>query len=160
MLTRYEQFSFTISCIYRQIQKIERDEMVKYGMRGAYAQYLVAMSRYPKGITASQLCEVCDRDKAAISRAVNDMEVHGLVERRGEGDSHYRAALALTKKGRELAAVVLKRAQMAVEVAGQGMSDEERMIFYACLDRIERNLHSISRQGIPENEETEGEKTI
>ena len=160
MLTRYEQFSFTISCIYRQIQKIERDEMVKYGMRGAYAQYLVAMSRYPKGITASQLCEVCDRDKAAISRAVNDMEAHGLVERRGEGDSHYRASLMLTNKGRNLAAVVLKRAQTAVEVAGQGMSDEERMVFYTCLDRIERHLNSISQQGIPENEESEGDKIL
>lgn len=157
MVTRYEQFSFTISCIYRQIQKIERAEMVKYGMRGAYAQYLVAMSRFPKGITAAQLCEVCDRDKAAISRAITDMEARGLVERRGEGESHYRAALLLTKKGRNLASVILKRAQTAVEVAGSGMSDEERVIFYASLDRIERNLQSISQQGIPENEKAEGE---
>ena len=56
----------------------------------------------------------------------------------------------LTNKGRNLAAVVLKRAQTAVEVAGQGMSDEERVIFYAALDLIERNLHFISQQGIPE----------
>lgn len=160
MITRYEQFSFTISCIYRQIQKIERDEMVKYGMRGSYAQYLVAMSRYPMGITASQLCEVCDRDKAAISRAVNDMEARGLVERQGEGDSHYRAALKLTKKGRALAEVVLRRAQTAVEVAGRGLSAEERAVFYASLDLIERNLQSISLQGIPENEDMEGDKTL
>lgn len=159
MLTRYEQFSFTISCIYRQIQKIERDEMVKYGMRGAYAQYLVAMSRFPEGITSTQLCEVCDRDKAAISRAINDMEANGLIERKSAGESNYRAALILTRKGRRLADVVLERAQTAVDVAGMGLSDEERKVFYAALDLIEGNLQSMSRTGIPQKKETEGDAT-
>ncbi|MBP3647685.1 MAG: MarR family transcriptional regulator [Clostridia bacterium] len=159
MLTRYEQFSFTISCIYRQIQKIERDEMIKYGVRGVYAQYLVAMSRFSEGITATQLCEVCDRDKAAISRAISDMEACGLVERKGVSDSNYRAALMLTRKGRKLADVVLERAQTAVDVAGKGLSDEERRVFYAALDLIENNLLSISRTGIPEKKKSEGDAT-
>ena len=38
MYARFEQFSSTISSIYRDIQKIERDDMVKYGVKGAYAQ--------------------------------------------------------------------------------------------------------------------------
>ena len=48
--------------------------MEKYGLRGSYAQYLVAMIHYPDGITSSKLSEICDRDKAAISRIVSEME--------------------------------------------------------------------------------------
>ena len=155
MLTRYEQFSFVISCIYRHIQKLERDEMLKYGVRGAYAQYLVAMSRYPEGITSTQLCEVCERDKAAISRAINDMEASGLVERKGAGESNYRASLTLTRKGNRLAKIVQERAQKAFDIAG--LSDEERTSFYAALELVERNLHDMCREGIPEEMETKGE---
>ena len=81
MVTRFEQFSGAVSCIYRCIQKIERVEMAKYGLKGPHAQCLLAMSRYPDGITASELCTVCDKDKAAISRTVAELEREGLVER-------------------------------------------------------------------------------
>ena len=74
MIDRFELFVAAISGIYRDIQKIERDEMVKYGLKGPYAQYLVAMKRCPQGITASALCEVCDKDKAAVSRMLGEME--------------------------------------------------------------------------------------
>ena len=38
MLTRFEQFTSSIAGIYKHIQKIERDEMIKYGLKGSYAQ--------------------------------------------------------------------------------------------------------------------------
>lgn len=56
MISRFERFSFAISGIYRSIQKIERDEMERYGLKGGYAQYLVAMARHPQGLTSAQLC--------------------------------------------------------------------------------------------------------
>ena len=31
MINRFEQFASSIACIYRYIQKLERDEMAKYG---------------------------------------------------------------------------------------------------------------------------------
>ena len=74
MLDRFEQFTAAISTIHRFVQKIERDEMEKYGLKGASAQYLLAMARYPEGITAAALCDVCDRDKAAVSRILSEME--------------------------------------------------------------------------------------
>ena len=81
MVSRFEHFSSSISCIYRYIQKIERIEMEKYGLKGPYAQCLLAMRRYPEGITAARLCEVCDKDKAAVSRMVAELEEKGLITR-------------------------------------------------------------------------------
>lgn len=149
MLSRYEQFSSMISTICRCVQKIERDEMVKYGYKGSYAQYLVAISHYPDGITARRLCETCDKDKAAISRVIAEMEESGLVERVGEGTSKYRARLFLTDKGRKLADVVSERARVAVDLVGEGLTDYDRSIFYATLDRIAANLQKVGKEGIP-----------
>lgn len=148
MLKRFEQFTSALSSMYRDVQKIERDEMEKQGLRGAFAQYLLAISRYPEGITAAELCEVCDKDKAAVSRVVTEMEARGLVER--EADNQYRAKLHLTPAGEEAEAFVRKRASAAVELAGAGLSNEERKAFYAALERISASLQQISKTGIPE----------
>lgn len=148
MLQRFEQFTSAISSVYRDVQKIERDEMEKQGLRGAFAQYLLAIDRYPEGITAAALCEVCDKDKAAVSRIVAEMEARGLVEK--EADSQYRAKLRLTEAGREAATFVRKRASVAVELAGADLCDEERKVFYSALERICASLQQISRTGIPE----------
>ena len=73
MVRRYEIFAGSISKILRSIQKIEQEEMKKYNLKGAFAQYLIVMDRYPEGITPTQLFNICNKDKAIVSRAVNEM---------------------------------------------------------------------------------------
>ena len=149
MLSRYEQFAFIISDIHRYIQKLEREEMVRYGLKGAYAQYLAALSRHPDGLTAAQLCEICDRDKAAVSRIVAEMEEKALVIRERAKDSLYRAKIFLTEEGEKAASFVFARAQIAVNAVGKGLDDDNRKILYASLRSIAENLETISREGIP-----------
>ena len=150
MVSRFEHFSASISCIYRYIQKIERMEMEKYGLKGPHAQCLLAMSRYPEGITAAKICEICDKDKAAVSRALAEMEKKGLVLREGKNENLYRAKIRLTEAGEQAAKFVSDRAKVAVALAGEGLSDEDRRVFYHALDLIVTNLHNISRNGIPQ----------
>ena len=150
MLDRFEQFAYSISNIYRHIMKIERDEMEKYGLRGSYVQYLVAMTRFPEGITSAKLSEICDKDKAAISRIVSEMENKGLVTRETDKNNMYRAKLVLTEEGQNAARFVCERAEKAVTAAGMGLGDDDRKIFYGALAIFEANLRRISRNGIPE----------
>lgn len=154
MITRFEQFSSAIAAIYKYIIKIERDEMAKYGLKGPHAQCLVVMRLYPDGITAAELCEACDKDKAAISRAVSGLESAGLLFRDTTGDSFYRALLKLTDKGREISQNLCGAVERAVEAAGKGLSDDKRKIFYAALSLIAANLKTISEEGIPDHEST------
>lgn len=149
MLSRYEQFSAAISCIYRDIQKIERDEMETYGFKGAFAQYLMVMRHYPQGLTAAQICEACDKDKAAVSRTMSEMEQKGLVSR--DCGNGYRAKLRLTEAGREAARFVGRQATVAVDLAGKGLTDDDRKVFYAALDLIAANLQAISHEGLPKD---------
>lgn len=146
MLNRFEQFTSAISGIYRSIQKIERDEMEKFGLKGAYAQYLLAMSHYPEGVTAAGLCESCDKDKAAISRILSEMEAKGLVDR---DSGSYRALIRLTEAGKAAALYVQEKATAAVEIAGSVLTEDDRKTLYLVLGRLASKLQDISREGIP-----------
>ena len=149
MVERFEQFSELISGAYRLVQKLERTEMEAYGLKGAFAQYLLVMSHYPQGITSAQLCEACEKDKAAVSRAVSEMESKGLVVREGEGEQSYRALLFLTDEGRRAAEFVSQRASVAVVKANEGISEEQRRVFYETLEQFNENLQRICESGIP-----------
>lgn len=146
MIQRFERFSYGIFEINRCWHKLAAEEMEKYGLKGPYAVYLIALARSETGITAAQLCELCGRDKADVSRAIRMMEEKGLVCREG---TNYRALLKLTPEGQQAAAHVKKRASLAVEHAGKGFSQEERAIFYQVLDTITVNLQALSRDGLP-----------
>ena len=142
MQSRYEQFASSVAGIYHSIQKIEKQVMVEYGSKGIFAQYLAALNRCPEGLTAAQLSEMCDKDKAAVSRAVAEMEREGLLCRE---DSRYRVRLILTEAGRKAAEYVSRQATMAVNAGGQGLSDEERVCLQKHLSLIAENLERISR---------------
>lgn len=152
MISKYEVFSTVVSSLYRDIQKIERMEMAKYGLKGPHAQCLVIMERHPAGITATKLCELCERDKAAISRTVAELEEAGLLIRKDIRGIHYRVPLVLTEAGCQAAQNVNAVAFRAVEQAGAGLDDAQREIFYHVLGTIAQNLHMISRDGLKEKE--------
>lgn len=149
MPTRYEAFTSVISAIHRCVQKIERDEMIHCGYKGAFAQYLTAMTHYPQGVTAAQLCEVCDRDKAAVSRVLSEMEDKRLIRRITPCDHSYRALLTLTEEGRAAADFVFQRGQSAVNTVGRDLTDTEREVFYTALNKIATNLEEVCLDGLP-----------
>ncbi|MBQ8621857.1 MAG: MarR family transcriptional regulator [Oscillospiraceae bacterium] len=153
MITRFERFTAAIAGIHRDVQKIERDEMEKFGLKGAYAQYLVVMARYPEGITAARLCDLSDKDKAAVSRAVAEMEKKGILIREDVNESGYRALLKLTPQGKKAAEYVFGKAKTAVAVAGDGLTAEQRIVMYDTLEHIAANLKEITRRGIQELKE-------
>ena len=152
MVNRYAAFSSAISCIHHDIQKIERVEMAKYGLKGPHAQCLLVMSNCPGGITAARLCELCEKDKAAISRTLAELEQAGMVRREDRNGSRYRSCLTLTEQGMAAANNVSEKARLAVELAGTGLTDSQREIFYQVLGIIAGNLHALCRDGLKKEE--------
>ena len=146
MIDRFERFSLAISEISRCWHKIAADEMEKYGLKGSHAVYLTTMCRYPDGITAARLCELCAKDKADVSRMMTIMEKKELVVKEG---SSYRAQLKLTPAGLEAAEHVRRRATVAVENASRGLTPERRAVFYEALELIASNLQNICEEGLP-----------
>ena len=150
MIRKYEHFSLSVSRIYHDIQRIERTQMEAFGLKGPHAQTLLAIRRYPEGITAVQLCELCDKDKAAVSRSIAELEEKGMVIRTMTNGTYYRAPVVLTERGEAAARAVEEKARLAVEQAGIGLDDGERQVFYRVLAMIADNLHTICRDGLKE----------
>lgn len=148
MTDRFEQFTSSVFRVYQSIQKLQRQEMAKYGLKSAHVSCLLALQRYPEGITAAQLGQLCEKDKAAISRTLAEMEHSGLICRQEKGAGTYRAMIQLTPAGKEVAAGVKGRTVIAVEQAGGGLTEEDRRILYASLDRIADNLQRICKDGL------------
>ena len=146
MINRFERFSFAIMCISRYWHKLASEEMEHVGLKGPYAIYLVALYHFKDGITATKLGEICGKDKSDVSRTMTVMQNAGLVYKEG---SRYRALLKLTEKGIGIAEHVIKRGKIAVDIAGAEISECDREIMYASLEKIAVNLQNLSEDGIP-----------
>lgn len=145
MQNRFERFTHAIFEISRYWHKITAAELEQYGLKGTYAIYLTVLLRFPEGVTAARLCELCGRDKADVSRAMAAFEQKGLIIR----EAGYRSLLTLTETGRKIAAFVQDRANLAVRMASDGVSDEDRNAMYAALSKIGANLQALSQSGLP-----------
>ena len=150
MLERFAKFSFSIAEIDRCWHKLAAEEMAKYDLNSPHAVYLNTLyDAGNEGITAAQLGELCGKNKADVSRMVAILEKRGLVTKEAVGGNRYRAKLLLSQEGRNAAQQVRKRAALAVELAGTGMTDEDREIFYRCLEQITENLQTLCKNGLP-----------
>ena len=150
MLERFERFSLAISEINRCWHKLAAEELAKYELNSPHAVYLNTLYRHDGGITAAKLGELCCKNKADVSRMVSIMERKGLVQKESNGGNMYRALLKLTDEGKAAARHVQERAALAVELAGAGLSDADREVFYRALGLITANLQTLSREGLPQ----------
>lgn len=151
MLSRFTKFSLLISEIDRCWHKLAAEEMAKYDLNSPHAVYLNALyDAGEDGITAAQLGEACGKNKADVSRMVGILEKKGLVQKVAVGNNMYRAKLLLTEEGKGAAGHVRNRAAIAVELAGNGLTEEERETFYKALALITENLQTLSKDGLPD----------
>ena len=148
MLERFAQFCASIASIHRSILRIERVEMAKYGLKGPHANCLVAIARHPDGITAARLCEICDKDKAAISRTLSELEQAGMILRQSPEGKRYRVLLQLSEKGKEIAHSVNQKILLAVAKASEGYDKEKQQVFARVLNLVAGNLQDICREGL------------
>ncbi len=149
MIKRFERFSFAISEMSKYWHKIAAEEMENYGMRSTHSIYLLTLARSSDGMTATQLCDACGKDKSDVSRVMALMIQKGIVQKNSDEHKIYKSHYALTPAGREMADHICIRAARAVEIAGGDVSEEHREIFYETMETIVNNLRALSKDGIP-----------
>jgi len=145
---RFEVFTLALSEIMSNWNKIATEELKPYGLKGGYVVYLIALFKAPGGLTAANLSQMCNRDKAEVSRAVRALEEKEFVTRTNTTSTGYRASITLTEKGREVTHSLRERVKLVVEKGGEGLSDSEREVFYNSLEIISKNLKAISEDGL------------
>lgn len=137
MIDRFQSFVTGITECYKYIQRIKSAEMTELGLKGTHVMCLFFLHRHPKGLTATQLCQLCAEDKAAISRNIATLQQRGYI---AAGEKKYRAVLTLTPAGSQIAEQVDGLICQWVGVGGEGLTDRERAAFYRALEHIAGNL--------------------
>ncbi len=142
MHERYEKFTSLILNINRYILKIKNSQMHEFGLKGNQVQCLYFLFNEEKGLNAKQLSEICEEDKAAISRTLKELESKGLVVL-NEENKKYRNPYTLTQKGKELGKIIALKIDGIMDIASVGIREDERKILYSLLNKINDNLKNI-----------------
>ena len=143
MKQRYQTFTNLILNISRCIQKIKNEEMAALGLKGKQVQCLFFLYNMPDGATPTELCELCDEDKGAMSRTIKELTKKGLVCVDEQSEHKYRNPLKLTPDGKFVAKVVTDKIGTMVAKGADGVSEAERDTFYSTLTRVADNLTKI-----------------
>ena len=146
MQERFETFTVLINRISRNVRKIKNQEMVDYNLRGAHVSLLYYLYM-GENMTATDLCERCEEDKATISRALDYLETNGYLTCETKNTKRYKSPLVLTEKGRVVGEKITERVDRVLEAIGTSLTEEERIAFYRSLSIISDSLEAVSKNG-------------
>ncbi len=144
MKERFETFTVLINRISRNIRKIKNQEMAEYNLRSSHISclYYLYMS---DGMTATELCERCEEDKAAISRALDYLEKNGFIVCEAKSAKRYKSPLSLTEKGNYVGRKISDKIAGVLDEIRNGLTEEERIAFYRSLTIISESLESVCK---------------
>ena len=150
MKDRFETFTVLIAKISRNIRKIKNQEMTAYHLRSPHVSCLYYLYS-SDGLTATELCERCEEDKATISRALGYLETGGFLTCEAKSAKRYKSPIVLTEKGKEAGRKIADKINCVLEEISTGLTEEERIAFYRSLSIISDGIEAISSRP-PENE--------
>lgn len=139
MKERFETFTVLIAKISRNIRKIKNQEMAEYGLRSAHVSCLYYLYS-SNGLTATELCERCEEDKATISRALDFLEEKAFIVCKSKHAKRYNSPLYLTDKGREVGRKIAKKINCVLDEICVDLTEEARVSFYRSLAVISDSL--------------------
>ena len=152
MEEKFQKFSLLMANINRSIRRIKSEETAEFDLKGPHATCLYYLYK-EREVTSKRLCELCETDKAGISRAIDYLEHHGFLRKRKK--KQYKNPLELTERGLEVARRVAEKIDAIFAAIGEGLSEEQRRVMYEALETISLRLREVCdcypKQTIPEH---------
>ena len=139
MEERFKTFTVLISKISRSIKKIKTEEMVEFNLKSPHVSCLYYIFKM-NTLTATELCDICQEDKASVSRSIDYLEENGYIVCESVLKKRYKSNLYLTEKGREVAEQITIKIDRILDIASEGLTEENRIILYESLKLIDKNL--------------------
>ncbi len=142
-MDRYSKFTILVNRISRSIHRIKDEVMSGYGLKSAHVSCLYYLYKEGKPLTARELCDACEEDKAAVSRAIDLLNREGYVICGVNPEKKYKSPIKLTEKGEEVGKAVADKITDILSVLDDGVSEEDRAVLYESLDTISQTLQNI-----------------
>ena len=142
MQDRFENFTVLMTRINRSIRRLKTEEMKNWGLKSHHVSCLYYLYR-SSSLTATELGEICEEDKASLSRAIETLEKDGYIVCNSKAQKRYRTPLELTEKGKQAGKLISDKVDKVLAATAEGISDEERAIMYKCLEKICLSLEGL-----------------
>ncbi|MCM1545484.1 MAG: MarR family transcriptional regulator [Clostridiales bacterium] len=142
-MDRYNKFTVLINRIVRNIHRIKHEAMSQFGLMSTHVSCLYYLYKEGKALTARELCDVCEEDKAAVSRAIDLLSREGYLTCGTAAAKKYKSPITLTEKGEETGKAIAEKIDDVLREVSNDVSEERREIFYDCLETISDNLQRI-----------------
>ena len=107
-----------------------------------YLESMIVLKEKNGYIRSVDIAEHLGVTKPSVSNAMKRLREENYIEMNRSG------FITLTEKGMETAAQIGQIAEQAVQMAGKGLTDENRDVFYSVLNQIASNLQTISEDGL------------
>ena len=142
MQERFETFTVLIARLNRCIRKIKTEEMAGFNLKSPHVSCLYYLYK-SDSLTSKELCDICEEDKANISRSIEYLEKNGYLVCKSKTEKRYKSPLILTEKGRETGEYIVRKIDAILDSVSEGIPEEHRMIMYRSLSVICDNLQKI-----------------
>lgn len=119
--------------------------MAEYRLRSTHISCIYYLYQ-AKGLTATELCERCEEDKATISRALDFLEKNDYLICKVKNRKRYKSPLVLTEKGIAPGKKIAEKIDLVLKKISDGLSEEERGAFYRALSIISENLDAVAKK--------------
>ncbi len=139
---RFQLFTTLIANINRSVKKIKTEEMSEFNLKSVHVSCIYYLYR-SGALTVKELCDICDEDKANISRSLEYLEEIGYINPRPSGSKRYKAPLELTKEGERIGEMINSKVDKILIGASEGISEQDRAIMYKSLETICTNLRKV-----------------
>lgn len=144
---RFYLFVLRINSISKYINKLKFDFAPHLGVKNVHIFWLYELYIHPEGLTASELATRAMISRSLISREIENLLENGYIQLQMNSTRkriNYNANITLTEKGVELAKNISKKGLEVQARVNKGISDEELLIFYNTLEKLQNNLKELS----------------
>lgn len=142
MNDRFVMFTTLIANISRSIFRMKSEFMSEFNLKSSHVSCIYYI-HHGLARSASELCRVCDEDKANISRAIKELEERGMISRVRDSRGRRSGRLAITDDGREVAIFITEQIDNIFAILDDAVTEEERAVMYKALSNISSGLSAI-----------------
>ena len=142
MEERFQTFTVLIAKLNRCIRKIKTEEMAEFNLKSPHVSCLYYLYK-SESLTAKELCDICEEDKANISRSIDFLEANGYLVGKSSRGKRYKSPLILTEKGKETGAQIARKIDAILDAVSKALPEEQRENMYASLSVICDKLQKI-----------------
>ncbi len=117
--------------------------MAEYELRSAHLACIYYLYS-SDGLTATEICDRCEEDKATISRAMDHLEARGFITYNSPSNKRYKSPVMLTEKGRAAGKRIAAEMDQVIDRICAGLTEEESSALFRYLSIVSDNLQAVA----------------